>query len=179
MSHESPLKIAPQQDVVTKAEAIEYIGHWKSLINNLYKTDNNNMPHGVFIPFTDIEEIANLRNEITHHGKDKYGNPQPIYIIGVRAYFCMKERVDISLPPVSAVDYPIKAMLVAVYQLTPPEHTVPEQPHEYPRTYDLLVAVPSVKDKMTAGDAGAYSIWDVTRPCPNLCDYDSDLFKNP
>lgn len=175
MSHESPLQIPPQQNVVTKAEAVEYIGHWKSLISNVYQPDNDHMPHGIFIPFTDIEEIARLRNEITHYGTDEYGNPRPIYIIGVRAYFCIKEKLDISLPP-SAVSYPVKAMLVAVYQLTPPEHTVPEKPHKYPPTYDLLVAVPSVKDKLTAGDAGAYSIWDVTRPCPNLCDKESDLY---
>lgn len=176
MSHESYLHIPPQRDVVTKAEAIEYIGNWKSLIRNVYQPDNANMPHGIFIPFVDIEEIAKLRKEITHYGTDEYGNPRPIYIIGVRAYFCIKEKLDITLPP-SAVSYPVKAMLVAVYQLTPPEHVVPNKPYEHiPRTYDLLIEVPSVNDKEKAGDAGAYSIWDVTRPCPNLCDKESDLY---
>ncbi|MFT3980862.1 MAG: hypothetical protein QM687_10365 [Ferruginibacter sp.] len=165
----------PQKDVITKDEALFYIENWKLLIGNIYDKDHNkNMPHGFFVPFTDIMELYKLRTEVTHITTPE-GNEERIYIVGIRAYYCIKERLELPLPITSAV-LPVAAILVAVYQTNyrEPGEGEYDYNHHYP-TYDLIIPVPSVKDQQQAGDAGDYSIYDVTRPCPNLCDLQSIL----
>ena len=171
------LDIPAQQNVIPKALAREYISNWKDIIGLLYaKKENENMPHGFFVPFEDIMELYKLQKEVTHLQKED-GTLERIYIIGIRAYYCIKDKLDLPIPITSAA-MPVAGLLVAVYQKNPRIPGMDEYRH-FPEhdNFDLIVGVPSVNDKSVPGDADDYSIYDVTRPCPNLCDTDSMLYK--
>lgn len=133
------------------------------------------MPHGIFIPMTDLHELVNLQKKIKHIKIN--GEWTRIYIIGIRAYYCLKNEILVGLP-VSSVDYPVEAVLVAVYQTNEREEGSDGEFHHHPehKTHDLIVPVPSVKDMDEPGDGGDSSIYDITQPCPNLCDENSPLY---
>ena len=163
----------PQQNAISLEQAVIYVHHWHEFIKELYEGQDQHMPHGFFIPFTDINELVNLQKTVTHLP----GEEQRIYIVGVRAYYCLKNKVSIT-HPVSASDYPVEGLLVAVYQTNFRE---PHTPGEYEYdpafpTFDLVMPVPSVKDINEPGDGDDYSIYDITQPCPNLCDASSPLY---
>ena len=178
MNQRNHQQIPPQKDVLTVQEAKTRVGNWHQLAGQVYnsKDSKKNMPHGIFIPFIDILEIGKLQQSITI----KPGTDERIYIVGVRAYYCLKNPVVIHVPPIpiSAVDFPIEAVLVPVYQTNA---RVPGSPGEYDYdanylTYDLITPVDSVNDKDAPGSTEYATIYDVTRPCPNLCDTESPLF---
>lgn len=171
-----PLNVPPQADVLTLDEAKTYITYWKDVISTLYtKAENEFIPHGFFIPFTDIMELYKLQKEVTSIELPG-GKREDIYIIGVRAYFCLEEKLEVPLPITSA---PLKVhgLLVAVYQKNP-RVPGPDQFRHYEeeRTYDLIVKVPSKREKNPDGEEETYSIYNVTRPCPSLCDYNSFMY---
>lgn len=196
MLHSLHAKMPPQRNVITMQEAKKYLGNWKSFIKTLYRGHSNAIPHGVFIPFTDIEELTKLQKEVRYimvekkddkkpgeqSDKKKKKKPAkvkvPIYIVGVRAYYCLKMELLVPVPhPVSVSQYPVEAILVAVYQDNKRRKGSPGEFRHNPHfpTYDLLIPVPSAKDRDIAGDAGDYSIYDITQPCPPLCDHTSEL----
>lgn len=173
-----PLNIPPQQDVLTLEEGIKYTKNWRNLMDALYIDNKSEMPHGVFIPFTDINQLAYLQQHIKEITNPLNNVVERIYIVGVRAYFSF-ETGELMTLPIKASEYPIKMVLVAVYQKNWREEGSPGE-YEYDPafkkfTYDLIAPVPSVRDTAVPGDAGDYSIYDVTRPCPNLCGVDSEL----
>jgi hypothetical protein len=181
MAKHSLLKIGSQKDVISLADGKKYVDNWHEFIKGLYRGKKKHMPHGIFIPLMDIEELAKLRKSVKHiHVKEK-GSDKPkkkrIYIVGIRAYFCLKQKLMIPTP-VWAADYPIAAILVAVYQTNKrrPGSKGEYQYDDNHSTHDLIVPIPSVQDIDVPGDAEAYSIYDVTQPCPNLCDTESELF---
>ena len=98
------------------------------------------------------------------------------YIVGVRAYYAFKGP-HMQGGPISAAKYPIEALLVAVYQTNARADGDYSYHHHHP-TYDLIVPVESKREKVGAGDEDDYSIYDITRPCPNLCDETSALYGN-
>jgi hypothetical protein len=171
-------KIGPQQNAISLEAAKEYTHNWQQLLKTLYHTKKkNDYPHGIFIPMTDIAELAKLQKTVTHVKKG--GKEQRIYIVGVRAYFCLKNPVLVPFP-VSAIDYPVVAVLVAVYQ-TNDQHRVTGSDSEFhyhpgDKTYDLIIPISSVTGASEADDNEEYTIYDITRPCPNLCDEESPLF---
>ena len=168
-------RVAPQANTISLEKGREYTSNWHKFINTLYKGHDKHMPHGIFIPMTDINELSNLQKTVTHI--EKKGKKERIYIVGIRAYFCLKYEVQVPYP-VWAKDYPIEAVLVAVYQTNERE---PGSEHEYHHdkgedTHDLIIPVPSKKDVSEPGDGGDYSIYDITQPCPILCDTESPLY---
>lgn len=170
-------QLGQQKNAISLEKAREYTGHWHKFINTLYKGHDKHMPHGIFIPMTDLRELRKLQKTITHI--KKHGEEIRIYIVGIRAYYCLKTKLLVP-HPVSSADYPIEALLVAVYQ-TNERIIVPGSDEDYTYdkdypTYDLVVQVPSVKDMNEPGDGGDYSIYDITQPCPNLCDTESPLY---
>lgn len=164
-----------QKNALSLKEARDYVGNWHKFIKNLYKGQDKHMPHGIFIPMTDLHELVNLQKKITHI--NIHGERKRIYIIGIRAYYCLKSEVLAGLP-VSSVDYPVEAVLVAVYQTNERKEGSDTEYHHHQNhpTHDLIVPVPSVKDIDEPGDGGDSSIYDITRPCPILCDEESPLF---
>jgi len=169
-------RLGPQKNVITLEKAKEYTHHWRHFVKTLYSGEEKNTPHGVFIPFTDIFELSKLQKEVTHIVKDPAKDPIRIYIVGVRSYYCLKTEMMVTYP-ISAAKYPVESVLVAVYQTNHREPGPDEYNYnpDYPN-YDLIIPVPSINDKTKAGDAGAYSIYDITQPCPNLCDLTSSLY---
>ncbi len=174
-----PLNIPPQADVLTLEEAKTYIGYWKEVISTLYtKAENEFIPHGFFIPFTDIAELYKLQQEITYLDLPG-GKREQIFIVGVRAYFCLEERLEVPIPITSA-PLKVRGLLVAVYQKNP-RVPGPDQFRHFKeeKTYDLIVQVPYMNEKGADGEEQAYySIYNVTRPCPSLCDYESFMYTS-
>ena len=173
-----PLNIPPQKDVLTLEKGKKYTENWRKLMDSIYGSNKCDIANGVFIPFIDITELAKLQKLVTEITKAPSTVAERIYIVGVRAYFSFETGELLKLP-ISAGQYPIKLVLVPVYQTN---YREPGSPGEFdydPKfkdfTYDLIVPVPSEKDSAAPGDAGDYSIYDITRPCPPLCDANSDL----
>jgi hypothetical protein len=171
-----PFHVPAQIDVLTKQQAAAYLANWKNVIGSLYtKKDNQYMPHGFFIPFTDIMELYKLQKEITKITLPG-GQSQRIYIVGIRAYFCLEEEVAL---PITDKPLKVKGLLVAAYQINGREEGKEALYYEDEFTYDLLIEVVSEKRKDGSNsDDKTYSIYDVTRPCPTLCDYNSMMYKD-
>ncbi|HEX7904281.1 MAG TPA: hypothetical protein VF487_10405 [Chitinophagaceae bacterium] len=175
MSTHLLIQLKQQKNAISLDAARKYTHNWHRFINTLYKGQDKHMPHGIFIPMTDLRELRKLQKKITHI--KKHGEEERIYIVGIRAYYCLKTKVMVP-HPVSSADYPVEAVLVAVYQ-TNKRVTGSKHEYDYDKgypTYDLVAPVPSVKDENEPGDGGDYSIYDITQPCPNLCDTESPLY---
>lgn len=172
-----PLNIGKQKDAIKLTDGKQRASNWRKFITKLFGNDGTNIPHGVFIPMTDIIELSKYRQEVQQITIPPSTVAQRIYVVGVRSYYSFLSA-EIPSIPIQATTYPIEAMLVPVYQTNFRE---PGSPGEYDYnkdfpTYDLIVPVPSVNDSSVPGDAGAYSIYDITQPCPKLCDANSELF---
>lgn len=178
MVKQPPLSIPPQKDVLTLAEAKQRTSNWRRFIKNVYGQQfGNNIPHAVFIPFTDIHELSKLQHAVKEITIPPSNVVERIYIVGVRSYYSFKAP-EIPPFPFGAGKYPIEAVLVPVYQTN---YREPHSPNEYDYdpnypTYDLIVPVPTATNPDGDEDEG-YSVYDITRPCPNLCDENSELFK--
>lgn len=175
MSNKLYADLPKQQNTISLNEARDYVKNWHRFIKNLYKGQTKHMPHGIFIPMIDLQELVNLQKKIKHINVN--GKKKRIYIIGIRAYYCLKNQILAGVP-VSSVDYPVDAVLVAVYQTNKRKEGSKTEFHHHKEhdTHDLIVKVPSVKDNVEPGDAGDYSIYDITQPCPILCDTESPLY---
>jgi hypothetical protein len=170
--------LGKQKNALSLEQARSYVSNWHRFVKNLYKGQDKHMPHGIFIPMIDLQELVNLQKTIKHIYIN--GEKTRIYIVGVRAYYCLKSEVLTAIP-VSSTDYPVEAVLVAVYQTNEKNDRVPGSPEEYHHrkecdTHDLIIPVPSVKDIDEPGDGGDSSIYDITQPCPILCDMESPLY---
>jgi hypothetical protein len=175
MSTELHSDLGKQKNAISLEHARSYVGNWHRFVKGLYKGEDKHMPHGIFIPMTDLQELVNLQKKIKHIKIN--GEKTRIYIIGIRAYYCLKSEMRVGLP-VSSVDYPVEAVMVAVYQTNERVEGSETEYHQHKEhtTHDLIVRVPSVKDIDEPGDGGDSSIYDITQPCPNLCDKESPLF---
>jgi hypothetical protein len=168
MKKQSPPFIPPQQDVISLAEGIRRTSNWRKAIKHLYN-DESKVPHAIFIPLEDIYELAKLPALIS---------PE-FHVVGVRAYFSIKDWNP---------DQPIEegnqlaALLVPVYQVNS-RHAGCEGKYDYNDqypTHDLIVQVPSANPTTNIDTAeDTYSIYDITQPCPNLCDHSSELYGPP
>ena len=177
MKSQEPLKIPPQSNVITLEEGMDRTNNWRQSAKGIYGGSETNMPHAIYIPFEDILEISKLQTLIQEYAIPPSVDAVPIYIIGVRAYLTMDHPViPTTANPLSATSNPVDALLVPVFQTNPR----PDGPGKYSHnkdfpTYDLIAPVPSATGT-GAEDAASYSIYDITRPCPNLCDTSSKLF---
>jgi len=176
MRHFSPLKIRPQKDVLTLKEGQQRVANWKNLMYNFYEKGKDTFPKGVFIPFMDINEIAKLQQEVRTVSTPGTDELQVIYIVGVRGYFTfpLPEEIPINM---KAADYPVNLILVPVYQTNERKEGSPEE-FEYNDnydTYDLIAPVAAATKDGTEVIYEASSIYDITQPCPKLCDKESAL----
>lgn len=185
MSKHGLLKIPPQKDCISLQDGKNRTAHWKQFMNTtIYKGEDKDLPHGIFIPFIDVQELVKLGKKIKHVHVEMKGRKvkKRIHIVGVRAYYSFTATILDPIgvgqtQPISAQDYPVEAVLVLVYQFinkkNPTKKDLVFRPGK--PTHDLIVPVPSVRDMEFAGSAGDYSIFDITQPCPNLCDTNSAL----
>jgi hypothetical protein len=177
MESQDPLKIPPQTNVITLEDGMSRTNNWRQAVKPIYGDDETNMPHAIFIPFQDIIEMSKLQTLIQEYAIPPSNTPTPICIVGVRAYFSMeKPVVPTEKKPLSAISDPVSAVMVPVFQITadrPPGSGNTAYCEGVP-TYDLIAPVPSAQQVVT--DEGSnYSIYDITQPCPKLCDVNSDL----
>lgn len=174
MSQQPVLNIPPQKDVLKIETARMRAKNWRIFINP--KKRSPSTPRGIFIPFTDIQELLALQQLIRETQDQGTGLTKPIYVVGVRAYYSLDMLPMTPPDPLPSVT----AILVLVYQVNPREAGSPGEfkynPHQ--PSFDLVMPVPHKADKQIPGDAGYYSVFDITQPCPNLCDIYSDLYRS-
>ena len=170
MTKQSLPVIPRQKDVITLEEGISRTTNWRNAVKPLYVNNESQIPHAVFIPLVDVYELAKLPALINSE----------FHIVGVRAYFSLEKPFLPAKP-----DQPIEkgnelgALLVPVYQTNSREPGCEgefDYNDQYP-TYDLIIQVPSSQAADGAVTEDTCSIYDITRPCPNLCDETSDLFS--
>ncbi len=172
-----PLKINPQADVITLTDAQARMSNWRFLVRSLYNPAKGFAPNGVFIPLTDILEISKLKDQVKEVVNAETKEKIPITIVGMRTYFAMDQKLDV-VGNLRAIDYPIKAILIPVFQKNSDRQQVDEGDFtclEDVPTYDLIAPVPSITGSKDAIETN-YSIYDITQPCPKLCDPQSDLY---
>ncbi len=192
MQTQSPplLEIPAQKNVITLQEGMARTNNWRESVKHLYGNKEHNIPRAVFMPFTDINELVKLREIITEYAPPPSVEKIPIYIVGVRAYFTLNAPISITDP--ATQENILDAVLVAVYQVNPDGRTG-DRKYEYNcnyPTYDLIIQVPKKADdlnqvlcpivkkpykRIVADDEVYHSIYDITQPCPQLCDASSDL----
>jgi hypothetical protein len=158
--------------VITLASARARTGYWREFINP--GKNQAITPRGIFIPFQDILDMVALQKIIKTHRHHGCHKPIPIYVVGTRAYYSLQAPMT----PPQPDNPPVEAVLVLVYQTNYREPCSEGEFNYNPDfpTYDLIVPVRSVKDGAVDGDADAASIYDITQPCPNLCDQSSQLY---
>lgn len=172
--------LGPQKDIITLDEAKARTKNWRDTVSQIFDAKYLNLlPRAFFIPFDDIREIEKLKETITMFIPPGYTQEVPISIVGVRAYFTLN-NVIIAKDPTYA---PLDAILVAVYQIGNKAEYDCTQP-----TFDLIIE--ATRDKILpplctiqkpkyhrneSVDDQYYTIYDITQPCPQLCDADSLL----
>ena len=156
--HVDPPVMPPQLDTVTLAEAMARTNNWKESMKYLYGDDLNKMPHGFYIPIEDIMELAKLPEYYKEYA-----------ITGVRAYLTF-HRPQPNHPPYTDA---ITAVLVPVQRLLIVDKVSNIQ---YGIDKDLILPVTPPDKEGRSIDTEEVSIYDVTMPCPQICDPTSDLY---
>lgn len=148
----------PQLDTITLAEGMDRTNYWKEAVKKLYSDDLNQVPHGFFIPIEDIHELSRLAGYYTEY-----------IITGVRAYFTFHHPQP-GIPPYTDS---ISAVMVPVYR----DITVDKNTNtQISINRDLILPVPSLQPGVPGGETGHVTIYDVTTPCPPMCDPSSPLY---
>jgi hypothetical protein len=178
MNHNPTQVLAPQKNVLTLEEGKQRTKNWRNFISNVYAGNDKHMPHGFFIPFADIIELSQLQQTIREISAPPDNEVIPIYIVGVRGYYSLNNPTTPSIP-VSSAEYPVDVVLVAVYQTN---YREPGSPGEFSydpgfANYDLILPVESAGTQMKAAAEEYATIYDITQPCPPLCDTTSSLFE--
>lgn len=169
-----PDKIPLKYNTLTLQQAKDQTRYWREAIEPLYGTDPTKMPHGFFIHMEDLRELVNLHTYIS----------TPEEIAGVRVYFAFDKpqthhhhhdedhhghhhhhHHHRHLPD------GIKGILVPVY--TGIADMLQEESIN-PQYLDLILPVGG----STAGDdpEEKVTVYDVTQPCPPICDPESPLY---
>jgi hypothetical protein len=161
MSNENK-PVPPQKNIVTLRQAKRRTRYWREAIKSIYGDNPDNMPHGFYIRMEDIQELAKLH---THFPTRE--------IKGVRVYFSLHKPLE----PGKATTA-ITGLFVPVYDATtegkPGEEESPSRMKKQ-NLKDLVQAFPH------SGDDGDLlnqyvSVYDVTTPCPPVCDPTSPMF---
>jgi len=144
-----------QENCITLSEAMNRTNYWRQAVKHLYDNNQTKMPHGFFIPIADIIELSQLAQTYPEHD-----------IVGVRAYFTFHKPQPIEPPYTEA----ITAILVPVH-LSVNEATG----NILPVAQELDLIVPIMPGAQNDPDP-VVSVYDVTQPCPAVCDTSSFLF---
>lgn len=161
MSNENK-PVPPQKNIVTLRQAKKRTRNWREAIKPLYGDNPDNMPHGFYIRMEDIQELAKLH---THFPTRQ--------IKGVRVYFSLHQPLEPGKPTTA-----ITGLFVPVYDATTEvEPEGPATPGHMKKQYlkDLVEVFPHTGDD-DAPLSQYVSVYDVTTPCPPVCDPTSPLF---
>jgi|GEM_PF-1270421 len=159
MHGKSPAPIMPKQaNVLTLKEGMDRTNYWREAIKTHFEVPPSKVPCGFFIPFSDFRDIVEAYKGYV----DPKGNERP----------CVGVRIYLTLPAPVPADQPIPAdslsgILVPCYA-SPVQPGVDGGPLPPPDYKDILIEVPADKQN-------AYSIYDLTQPCPPMCDPESSL----
>lgn len=145
---------AKQFNVISLGAGMERTNNWREAIKSQFGNKPANVPCGFFISLTDLEEIVNAYKDY----KNNKGEPRPC--VGARVYLTLPDPVA---PGQSIPTDKISGILVPCY-----EDAITIGEEVKPIYRDIIVPVES-------NQAGAYSIYDVTQPCPPMCDPESPL----
>jgi hypothetical protein len=148
MEHTVKENMPPQKDVLTLETAMNRTNNWREAVKKYFGNDIDMVPHGFVIPLADILELAK--------------NYEAYDIAGVRAYFTL-DQIE---KPGQPLTNQISALLVPVFLDT--ESSTAHKPSVF---RDIIIPVPGLND----GGKETYSIYDVTQPCPPICDNESEL----
>jgi hypothetical protein len=173
MSEQKP-KAPPGFDTLTLKEAQKRTRCWRNAIRNKYPKGTK-VPNGFYIRMEDIRELAKLHEYLQQEIK------------GVRVYFTFHHE-----QPAGHLNDTITAVLVPVYLGTVDETGTGAGigsgdgigsggekgwPKNDPMLMDLIVNVSTEgDDDPLAGQK--VSVFDVTQPCPPICDGGSALLKS-
>jgi hypothetical protein len=156
MPQDSSSKREPNElNVITLEEAMTTTNNWREAIKNQFGNNPGKVPHGFYISLTDLEEIV---NDFKDHVVD--GQPRPC--VGARIYFTLPNAVA---PGDRIPEDSISGILVPCYEEAIP---MTGKKNDVPPFRDIIVPVKSDLK-------GAYSIYNVTQPCPPMCDPNSPL----
>lgn len=161
-----------QQNTLTLQQAKDQTRYWREAIEPLYGTNPDKMPHGFFIHMDDLYELVNLHKHLSTTEEIK----------GVRVYFAF-DKPQTNHPHQDEDHHGhhhhhhhhlpdgIKGILVPVYLGI--ADMLQEEGID-PKYRDLIIPVKSFAD----GDEPEEKVtaYDVTQPCPPICDPESPLF---
>jgi hypothetical protein len=161
MSQEKP-KMPKEFYTLKLSTAQDRVGYWKEAIEPLYGTNPHKMPHGFYLHMKDIQELANLQDYMHEEIK------------GVRVYFTFdKPQTHPHHNHPHHLPDGIRGILVPVYLGTAINETTGARE---PALMDLIVEVTPPEGAEADPDDPYVSVFDVTQPCPPLCDPSSDLY---
>lgn len=154
MSHHSTARAVRQLDTITLEEGMARTNNWRQAIKAQFKESSLNVPSGFFISLIDLQEIVNFYKDY----KDPNGVPRPC--VGARVYLTLPKPVPPGkpIPPDQ-----IAGVLVPCY-----EEPIDDNDPLSSVYRDIVVPVEGER-------SGDYSIYDVTQPCPPMCDPTSPL----
>ncbi|MBN8865561.1 MAG: hypothetical protein J0H92_19455 [Sphingobacteriales bacterium] len=160
MHGKSPAPLMPKQaNVLTLKEGMDRTNYWREAVKTHFEIPPSKVPVGFFIPFEDFKDIVEAYKGYV----DPKGNERPC--VGVRIYLTLPGPVAPGqpIPPDS-----LSGVLVPCYA-APVQPAGGEVGILPPVDYkDILIEVPADKQN-------AYSIYDLTQPCPPMCDPESPL----
>jgi hypothetical protein len=140
----------PDLNTITLQEGMDRANYWREAVKHLYKEGENPLPRGFFISIEDIIELAKLATSYPEY-----------QVIGVRAYLSFHQPQRDHPPYTDA----ITALLVPVQR----KYLINDAGGEEGYT-DKDLIIPADQD------SGTVTIYDVTMPCPKVCDTDSYLY---
>ncbi|MCG2616163.1 hypothetical protein LZZ85_17835 [Terrimonas sp. NA20] len=153
--HSSSEHEPKELNVITLEEAMTKTNNWREAIKSQFDNRPGKVPHGFYISLTDLTEIVN-------DFKDHKVNGQPRPCVGARIYFTLPDAVA---PGGSIPADAISGILVPCYEEA---IRTSSQTNNDSLFRDIIVPVKSAVK-------GAYSIYNVTQPCPPMCDPNSPL----
>ena len=156
----------PHRNALTLRKAQERTRFWRNAIAPLYGPDVCDQPHGFVVKMKDLQELVHLGKKL---GRE---------IDGVRVYLTFNKEQVVDPRHNHPRHYPdtIRGIFVPVIKGT--AGAGPGQEEEATYYMDLIVPL-APGDGEDPNDGTPVSIYDVTQPCPPLCDLNSDLYKDP
>jgi hypothetical protein len=135
-------------DAIPLQTGIDRTAYWREYYKNYFPPFPPS-PDGILRGF--FIPLEDLQNLLTYHNQDPM-------MCGVRVYLSLENGGDYASADV---------LLVPVVKTN-------DDPPGPTNTQDLLIPLPCAQ---TAADSEElYSIYDFTRPCPDICDINSPLF---
>lgn len=141
----------PNLNTITLSDGMDRTNYWRQAIKHLYRDNETVIPHGFYIPIEDIIELSKLATCYPEYN-----------IVGVRAYFSFHQPQPDHPPYTDAVT----GLLVPVHRV-----------FEKKEGYNVAISVDrDLIIPTNTAEEDTVTIYDVTMPCPKVCDVDSYLY---